>query len=1015
MPRPMARAAVATLALACLLSTASARRMLQSCQGKGYSIDNGVTNYSFVCVSPDMTFGPAGMVCVGEMKCYADTDADCTGATVACPIAGGEAIETPAPAMSYKYKAYLKGKNELPPHVTKTWGWGWVEWSSDSTMAKITVEVKNGVDVTAAHIHNCDATCNGPVYVPIASFPAPLSGTFEVSIMVDLITFPMLSELIMSGNAYMNVHTKAYPGGEIRAQLKDTAPPQPTIASVASGIPELSTFLAAVAAAPGFLAATSNPSAMLTVFAPSNAAFAQALVALGMSAEDLLSNSELLTSVLSYHVHDGVIRAADAPAAPGVNITTLLDYAMLHVEAIDGTVMINDAKVTVADISINNFQSVIHIIDMVLMPPAAPQPPVPQPPAPQPPSPQPPAPQPPSPQPPVPQPPAPQTPAPQPTIGSVASAVPELSYFVAAVRAAPGILAAASDPSAVLTVFAPSNAAFEVALMALGMPVEDLLSNTELLTSVLSYHVHGGVIRAADAPAAPGVNITTLLDGAMLHVEAMNGTVMINDAVVRCVQKSVTVADISINNFTSVIHIIDMVLMPPAAPQPTIVSVASAVPELSTFLAAVAAAPGFLAATSNPSAMLTVFAPSNAAFAQALVALGMSAEDLLSNSELLTSVLSYHVHDGVIRAADAPAAPGVNITTLLDYAMLHVEATNGTVMINDAVVTVADISINNFTSVIHIIDMVLMPPAAPQPPAPQPTIVSVASAVPELTYFVAAVAAAPGILAAASDPSAMLTVFAPSNAAFEAAFVALGMPVDDLLNNTELLTSVLSYHVHGGVIRAADAPAAPGVNITTLIDGAMLHVEAMNGTVMINDAVVTVADISINNFTSVIHIIDMVLMPPAASQPPAPQPTIVSVASAVPELAYFVAAVGAAPGILAAASDPSAMLTVFAPSNAAFEAALVALGMPILDLLSNTELLTSVLSYHVHGGVIRAADAPAAPGVNITTVLDGAMLHVEAIYSTVMINDAKVIVADISVNSFTSVVHIIDMVLIPSM
>ncbi|KAG1672122.1 hypothetical protein FOA52_001709 [Chlamydomonas sp. UWO 241] len=593
---PTASAALAVLALAaCLLGNASARKILQGgCNGQDYSIDNGVTSFNFVCASPeDMIMGTDGIFCIGEMKCYQDTDADCTGATVACPTAGAPTTApTPAPTdmaegctaigastnnsplynyichgnltigdalncdrdsacyaaddmncsgtaidcptgpsrIPYKYYAYLKGKNSVTTTkiVTKTWGWGWVEWSADSTKANVTVEVKDGVDMFAAHIHNCSADCNGPVYVTIFDFTDAagvvtyLSGAYTISIMVDLVDNPKVFELVMSGNAYVNVHTKAYPAGEVRGQLKDAN--APTIVSVATVIPELAYFAVAVANAPDLLTAASDPTTAATVFAPSNAAFEAAIKEMGMSIEGLIDNTALLMAVLAYHVHTPTVyMAADAPAAPGINISTFLYDAMLHVEATNGTVMVSDAKVIRSDISVNNYTSVIHIIDKVLTPPMFSQ-----------------------------------------TIMSVATDIPQLAYFAVAVFNAPELRAAASDPTTEATVFAPSNAAFEAAIADMGMSIDGLINNTALLTAILSYHVHTlAVYLAADAPAAPGINITTLLGDStsirndnMLHVEATNGTVMVNDA-------KVFRAYISVNDNTAVILIIDKVLIPP--------------------------------------------------------------------------------------------------------------------------------------------------------------------------------------------------------------------------------------------------------------------------------------------------------------------------------------------------------------------------------------------------------------------------------------------------------------------
>ncbi|KAG1672147.1 hypothetical protein FOA52_001735 [Chlamydomonas sp. UWO 241] len=339
--------------------------MAEGCTATGVSTSN-FPSYNYVC-NGNLTIR-ATLNCDGDSACYAADDINCSGTAIACP--------TGPPCMPYKYNAYLKGKNSVTTTkiVTKTWGWGWVEWSADSTKANVTVEVKHGVDVFAAHIHNCSADCNGPVYVTIFDFTDAagvvmyLSGTYSTSIMVDILEYPELRLLVMSGNAYVNVHTKAYPAGEVRGQLQDTN--APSIVSVATNIPQLAYFAVAIAYAPKLMAAASDPTTEATVFAPSNAAFEAAIKEMGLPIDGLIKNTALLTAVLAYHVHvPNVYMAANAPAAPGIITTLLGNNYMLHVEATNGTVKVNNATVIRADISVNNFTSVIHIIDKVLTPP----------------------------------------------------------------------------------------------------------------------------------------------------------------------------------------------------------------------------------------------------------------------------------------------------------------------------------------------------------------------------------------------------------------------------------------------------------------------------------------------------------------------------------------------------------------------------------------------------------------------------------------------------------------------
>jgi uncharacterized surface protein with fasciclin (FAS1) repeats len=101
-----------------------------------------------------------------------------------------------------------------------------------------------------------------------------------------------------------------------------------------------------------------------TVFAPTDAAFAK----LPAGAVDTLlkpENKAKLTAILTYHVVPGKVMAADVVK---LKEAKTVNGAQVDVKVNGGTVMINDAKVTTADIVASN--GVIHVIDAVLMPPA---------------------------------------------------------------------------------------------------------------------------------------------------------------------------------------------------------------------------------------------------------------------------------------------------------------------------------------------------------------------------------------------------------------------------------------------------------------------------------------------------------------------------------------------------------------------------------------------------------------------------------------------------------------------
>jgi uncharacterized surface protein with fasciclin (FAS1) repeats len=105
----------------------------------------------------------------------------------------------------------------------------------------------------------------------------------------------------------------------------------------------------------------------------------------------------------------------------------------------------------------------------------------------------------------------------------------------------------------------------------------------------------------------------------------------------------------------------------------------------------------------------------------------------------------------------------LSLPTLLSGASVSVVLMDGKVMINGVATVVAPFDVDvGGNSIVHAIDAVLLPPA------PEPvTIASVAATVEDFSILLAAVAASPDILAAATDPSTKVTVLAPTNAVSE--------------------------------------------------------------------------------------------------------------------------------------------------------------------------------------------------------------------------------------------------------
>jgi transforming growth factor-beta-induced protein len=425
----------------------------------------------------------------------------------------------------------------------------------------------------------------------------------------------------------------------------------------------------------------------------------------------------------------------------------------------------------------------------------------------------------------------------------------------------------------------------------------------------------------------------------------------------------------------------------------------------STLVAAIEAA-GLEDALSG-STDLTLFGPTNDAFDAALGALGLTADQLLADTETLTSILLYHVAAGKLFAENVVAMDRVE---MLDGNYADVMLMNGGAYIENAQITRTDINVSN--GVIHVIDAVILPPTfgqAAAPAAAQPNIMDILRANSGWSTLVAAIEAA-GLEGALSG-SDNLTLFGPTNEAFDAALGALGITAEQLLADTDTLTSILLYHVAAGELFAADVVSMDRIK---MLDGNTADVMLMNGDAYIENAQITRTDIDVSN--GVVHVIDAVILPPnfgqvaaPAAAPAAPmayEANIMDILRANSGWSTLVAAIEAA-GLEGALSGHD-NLTVFAPTNEAFAAALDALGLTAEQLLADTDTLTAVLLYHVAPGKLFAADVVAAGDVEM---LDGNTAHITVNSDRAFIDNAQITRTDIHVSN--GVIHVIDAVILP--
>ncbi len=302
-------------------------------------------------------------------------------------------------------------------------------------------------------------------------------------------------------------------------------------------------------------------------------------------------------------------------------------------------------------------------------------------------------------------------------------------------------------------------------------------------------------------------------------------------------------------------------------------------------------------------------------------------------------------------------------------------------------------------------------PDAPTPdgaPA-QSSIVATAQATPSLSTLVAAVTFASNnndLVDLLANPGT-LTVFAPTNAAFDALAVELTGSATatgaDLLTaaNKPLLRTVLQYHVLTAEVKAAMIPFGKPI---ASAEGFIFKIDSgtppkiTDGRNRISN--ITATDIDATN--GVVHLVDKVILP-------ADKNVVQTAIASAPEFSILVEAVTAA-GLGTALSAPGP-LTVFAPTNAAFGLLLTELGLTKQQLLANVPLLTTVLTYHVVNSRVFKVVVPI--GAPIATLETGTF----TVSSALVITDERARTSNLAATDILTsngVIHVVDKVLLPA-
>ena len=258
------------------------------------------------------------------------------------------------------------------------------------------------------------------------------------------------------------------------------------------------------------------------------------------------------------------------------------------------------------------------------------------------------------------------------------------------------------------------------------------------------------------------------------------------------------------------------------------------------------------------------------------------------------------------------------------------------------------------------------------------------------------------------------TVFAPTNAAFDAAAEALlggGATGPELVLalDKDTLTDILLYHVVPGKLLSGDVLAATTFTTALGDDIGRDEFTIVGGQGSAGNLVLEAIDIHASN--GVIHVIDGVLLPPVKTDPV----SIYQTAAGNPAFTSLVAAIDKA-GLKYILDSDSWNLTVFAPVNDAFDAAARAAlndenatGEDLVNALSTWQLRRILLN-HVVWGEYFSEDVLKR---NVFYTFAWGRLHRDGLTLTSRNGEGTLIPELIDIDATNGVIHVIDGVLLP--
>ncbi len=383
--------------------------------------------------------------------------------------------------------------------------------------------------------------------------------------------------------------------------------------------------------------------------------------------------------------------------------------------------------------------------------------------------------------------------------------------------------AAAEDPE--ITALAPTNEAFMAFLgqfpqyKLVGTDSLDMPDN--VLRPLIEYHLLQGAKRSTDLTGT----LTTSLNGEKLPATA-----------IQPVQPNIMVSN-------GVLHIIGSVLTPPSLGTVGGQILLNRDKDLNAFITALEKVPNLLNDLRNPARTFTVFAPTNAAFANAGIDVAKA------TGTVLEPFLRSHVIAGKVTASAfvndkyyaTNQGPGLKLTgSLLTDARGQ-----------SANIIATDLAGSN--GVFHKIDNVLG--------APTGKVLDDVLSQPQFSELKAALDKAG--LRAELDKPGPFTLFAPTNGAFQDLYAQLGIAGLASLNAAQL-KEMLQHHVLPTRVFSTDITG--GMQSTPLLAGRKITYAVANGTVTLADQNTVSPDATITaanrqGANGVVHVIDKVLQP----------------------------------------------------------------------------------------------------------------------------------------------------------